>query len=134
MSNKDVSWIFSPNPPFWGLRGSPYLWDDMREHCKDVEGIETREDLKQLLYSLFNKFTGRILQGGEIIYVKKYDPGRGMSAGCVAMTWWVMIGIPLLLARFDQGKSPIDDEKKVAETLCPEYAEIIRQEPYPDIP
>jgi hypothetical protein len=131
---RDVSWIFSPDPPHWGLRGTPYLWNDMREYCKDVEGVKTGEDIKRLLYNLFNKFTGRMLQEGEIIYVKKYNPGHGISAGCIAMTWWVKIGVPLLVARYVQGKSPIDDEEKVAEDLCPGYADIVVQEPYPDIP
>ena len=30
---KDLSFIFEQKPMQWGLRGNPYLWDEMQELC-----------------------------------------------------------------------------------------------------
>lgn len=36
----------------------------------------------------------------EHVYVPRFDPGRGMSAGQVMPRWWRSTGIPILIDRF----------------------------------
>jgi len=89
-------------------------------------------ELKEILYNLFYELTEHPLYEGEIIYVKKYDPGHGMSSGYVAMTWWVMIGIPLLIKRFSERKSPFSGENEFIKKIWPECHKKIMNEPRPN--
>ena len=129
MKDKNLGWLFNPEPAWYGLRGSGFLWKEMREKFKQMQGDKTTEELKTLLYTLFLELTGHTLYEGEVIYVKKYDPGHGMSAGFISMTYWVTVAIPLLLKRFSEGASPFSTEGKFMSDMRNSY-EI---EKYPNI-
>ena len=44
-----VSQVFDPKPEQWGLRGDPYLWDELKEKLEHVELPESQDELKTLI-------------------------------------------------------------------------------------
>jgi hypothetical protein len=134
MKDGNIAWLFDPEPEQWPLRGDPHLWREMREKCKDIAEIKNTEELKERIYSLFYELTDHQLYEGEIIYVRKYNPGHGMSAGMVTMTWWVLAAIPLLMLRFNDDESPSHREKSFYEAAQELVDMKGRHESHPAIP
>ena len=132
MKDKMLDWIFNPEPERYSLRGDPCLWGEMKECCRNFQGDRSVDELKELLYSLFNDLTGHALYEGEIIYIKKYDPGHGMSSGLVSMSYWVYIVIPLLLRRFEEDRSSSLAEEKFVDSQWAKYADKLKAEKYPN--
>jgi hypothetical protein len=131
MKDKKLDWIFTPEPERYSLRGDPCLWGEMKEKCRSIQGDRSVDELKRLLYSLFFDLTGYALHEGEIIYIKRYDPGHGMSSGLISMSYWIYIVIPLLLKRFGEGNSPSLAEEKFIESRWAENTEKLKNEKYP---
>jgi len=104
--------LFDPKTHSTALRGDKSLWKEMQEKSMGItiDNIKSDEDCKNYLYLLFNEITGHKLKDGEKIYIKRYDPGHGMSSGMVVMSWWIMVGIPILIKRFKEKASPSKDE------------------------
>ncbi len=92
-----LSELFNIRPPHWGLRGDPFLWEDMKREFASVplpyEPSRLVEDIKRL----FREKTGEDLTSQARPHVEKYAHG-GMSSGQVSGNFWLNTGIPLLLA------------------------------------
>lgn len=98
-----VKVVFDITPDQWGLRGDPYLWEDMKNECS-LSFEETSEvDFELFLFEIFEKKTGRSINTQEPIYLEKYAFG-GMSSGNVDPNTWRKILIPLLLESFSKYK------------------------------
>ena len=130
MKEQKLDWMFDHEPRY-SLRGDPCLWGEMKEKCRNIQKGISIDELKGLLYNLFFELTGHALYEGEIIYIKKYDPGHGMSSGLVSMSFWVYIVIPLLLKRFEEGRSPSLAEEKFVDSQWAKYADKINNCKYP---
>lgn len=102
--SKDLSLIFENKPEQWGLRGDPYLWDEMR----DVFGGESLDiserDLANDICEYYEKAVGEPLKYGSNVYVERFAHG-GMSSGSVCGEFWICRGIPLLIDNFRKIKS-----------------------------
>ena len=105
--------IFRHKPPSWGLRGDPFLWNELCDKLSD-EKIETYGDFRRKLKKTYKKIIseGKPNGTGEIIKMGKY-PREGMSGGMISNTWWVNEGIPNLLHRCEgmilKNYSPVGD-------------------------
>ena len=97
----NVAELFQPVPLTWGLRGDPYLWQEMQEDLASTPCPDDLQSLKELVYEKFESLTGSRLLGDERIYVKRLAHG-GMSSGHVSPEFWIEKGVPLLCARFDR--------------------------------
>lgn len=93
-----VSDLFDPAPARWGLRGSLFLWIEMRQALCHVELPESPEALAQTLSATFAALTGTPLGLTEIIRVKRFERG-GMSGGFVSCEFWSKSFIPSLQLR-----------------------------------
>ena len=102
--SRELSLIFENKPDHWGLRGDPYLWDEMR----DVFGGESLDiserDLANEICEYYEKAVGEPLQYGSEVYVERLAHG-GMSSGHVCSEFWICVGIPLLLENFKKVKA-----------------------------
>ena len=67
---KDLSFIFEQKPMQWGLRGDPYLWDEMQELCVgkslDIQG----DEVAKFVCEYFKEVTGKTLAYDAKIYIK----------------------------------------------------------------
>lgn len=86
-------------PQHWGLRGDPYLWDELKFEFDSITTPVSVEAFKELLYIHFNKLTGYPISTNHDIYVEKYAHG-GMSSGMVCIENWRNHLLPLLEDRF----------------------------------
>ena len=102
MSN-NLSRLFQPEPPTWGLRGDPYLWREMKETLGNRAYPLTEADFKALLEDTFQELTGSSTRARDDIYVEKYSHG-GMSSGYVSMKFWRETAIPELLKRYREAQ------------------------------
>lgn len=100
---KNLLGIFRDEPAQWGLRGDPYLWNEM----KDVLGAHpcpgTEEQFTMLFEQTYTQLTGTPFANQDPVFVKRYSHG-GMSGGYVSPQFWVEKALPLLLARYRELK------------------------------
>jgi hypothetical protein len=86
LSEKKIGSIFV-EPEQWGLRGDPYLWNQLRQRFIDNGGPNSIEEFDNLLTFLFQELVGVALATGEeAVFVDRYDTG-GMSSGHVSPEW-----------------------------------------------
>src|SRR5690242_20372029 len=98
-----LSQIFKEEPPRWGLRGDPYLWNEMKSVLEDHAYPDTEEDFNILLEQTFEKLTGGSIKVPRPVFVERYSHG-GMSSGNVSTEFWIEVGFPMLRERFRQTK------------------------------
>ena len=101
---KDLSLIFERKPYNWGLRGDPYLWDEMQTACAGKPLDIDDNKLVGIIGELFEKTTGQTLALGVRAFIKEYDHG-GMSSGYVSGDFWIAKGIPQLLENLKRVKA-----------------------------
>ena len=100
----DLSLIFERKPRRWGLRGDPYLWDEMRERCAG-ESLDYDDcSLAGLVSEFFKEVTGQPLTFDTNAYVERFAHG-GMSSGYVSGSFWISHGIPLLIENLHKIKA-----------------------------
>ncbi len=92
--------IFEERPQKWGLRGDPYLWDDLRRYFEYIHTPLTEEAFKLEFYKAFLELTGSTLDE-EYIFVPKYAHG-GLSSGMVSGKFWSETALPMLIQRLNQ--------------------------------
>lgn len=101
MNKKTISQIFIEHPPHWGLRGDPYLWNELEEYFSRNAFHETTEDFEKQCELLFQQLTGFPISHRENIYIERYAHG-GMSSGHVCPEFWRDKAFPLLRKRYEQ--------------------------------
>jgi hypothetical protein len=88
----------SEAPARWGLRGDPYLWQELT-HALAEQPLPTHEaEADALLAGLYLELVGEALVPGRRPFVARYAHG-GMSSGHVAADFWLTEGLPLLKSR-----------------------------------
>jgi hypothetical protein len=92
--------LFTPRPHSWGLRGDPYLWDDLSRVFNPVPLPQNVETLRSMLEAAFLTLTARPFQTTSgPLSVERYAHG-GMSSGGISPEFWQDKGFPLILERF----------------------------------
>jgi hypothetical protein len=100
----DLSLIFERKPSQWGMRGDPFMWDELQEKCVG-ESLDLDEDgIVMMVCDHFKAITGKALTYDAEAYVEKYAHG-GMSSGQVCGMFWMARGIPLLIDNLRKAKS-----------------------------
>ncbi|MCA9899284.1 MAG: hypothetical protein H6654_06955 [Ardenticatenaceae bacterium] len=94
-----VAELFKEKPWQWGLRGDPYLWEEMQTHFAQTPLPDQAEKLEQLLAQAFESLTGQPITAENFIAVERF-PRSGMSGGMVSPEFWRETTVPLILQRF----------------------------------
>lgn len=95
-----LSEMFNIQPPNWGLRGDPWLWQDMKQAFAETPFPHSSRELVADIRRIFKEKTGVELDEKARPYVEAYDHG-GASAGKVSGKWWLTTAMPLLIAMRD---------------------------------
>jgi len=96
-----VACLMSPKPQQWGLRGDPYLWEDMSNYFATTKMPESMEDLISIIETAFILITGHPITQENSFYVEKYSHG-GMSSGHIDPKFWRNTVIPLFIDKYQQ--------------------------------
>jgi len=94
----NVAELFNDEPAQWGLRGDPYLWQELKERFKNTAMPSSKEAVEQLLVEGYESVTGHSIDDQGGIYIERLAHG-GMSSGCISAQFWKNRGIPILLER-----------------------------------
>lgn len=106
---KNLSIIFDNKPNKWGYRGDPYMWEHLKEYCKNIQ-VDCGEDrIKEIVKEQFKEITGEELTKKSDCYIEKFAHG-GMSSGRVDGNFWVKTGIPLLIKNYKKEKWIMQNE------------------------
>ncbi|KXU97830.1 hypothetical protein CR51_21930 [Caballeronia megalochromosomata] len=93
-----LSDIFDPEPTSWGLRGSLFLWMEMKQLLGQIPLPQRAESIEQTIASAYATLTGELLSAQTNVTVRRYDRG-GMSSGMISGEWWAATYIPLMQRR-----------------------------------
>jgi hypothetical protein len=91
--------VIFEEPPQWGLRGDPFLWEELKSDFVDSEFIWDKDNFSEFLKSFFCKATGYPISHTEDIFLERFDRG-GMSSGMISVNFWRTTAFPLLEKRF----------------------------------
>ena len=91
--------LFEPEPEQWGQRGDSYLWKECKAQLGVVQPPDTEQELVALLSQTIEELVGEPLTKDGQYFVDRFAHG-GMSSGWVSGEWWLVKGIPLLVARW----------------------------------
>ena len=91
--------LFAERPQHWGLRGDPWLWEDLLRHFEHTPLPLNEADFVTLLASGFAMLTEKAIDTAQPFFVHKYDRS-GMSGGHIDPKFWREVAIPLLCERF----------------------------------
>lgn len=93
-----VERLFGQEPDQWGLRGDPYLWQELRQ-AFEKEGVPVlTAEFHNRLNELYQALIGEKIDVSENVYIERY-PLAGISGGMVSSKFWRVIGFKLLLQR-----------------------------------
>lgn len=91
---------FGERPHQWGLRGDPYLWEELEKTLMNLAPANSSDELILLLESEFLRMVGVPISHNEDVFVEKFAHG-GMSSGYVSLSFWREKGIPNLIENFE---------------------------------
>lgn len=94
-----IAALFAPKPQTWGLRGDPYLWDELAAALGELAPPTSAAQLEALIAAAYLRLTGAPLERDEPLFVARYAHG-GMSSGMVYPPFWRETAFPLLLRRY----------------------------------
>ena len=90
--------LLDPPPARWGLRGDPYLWQELTQALAEQPLPPSPAAADALLASLYCQLVGEAPNVGRQPFVARYAHG-GLSSGRVAADFWLTQGFPLLKKR-----------------------------------
>jgi hypothetical protein len=93
--------LFWPRPEQWGLRGDPFLWDELSACLAAVVLPNSAQEVISSLEEAIMRLTGATFDGQDAYFVERYG-GGGMSGGHISRQYWASTGIPLLVSRFKE--------------------------------
>lgn len=96
-----ISQLFETEPPRWGLRGDPHLWQSLKEFFASVPMPTTETELQGHFAEAFETITKHRLDVQDTFYVESLAHG-GMSSGMIDPQFWRERIWPLVLERFKQ--------------------------------
>lgn len=84
----------------WGLRGDPYLWEELRNLAVNKE-FKSKSVFESFLDDNFKKLTqaGILSDDKSRVYIEKFNHG-GISGGWVSIDTWMSRILPLLKSRY----------------------------------
>ena len=103
---KDLSVIFENEPKRWGLRGDPYLWEELKQECAGMSIPHDEELIIELICRKFESVSGVPLTYDARPYVEKYAHG-GMSSGHLSGLFWIGKGMAKILQNYHEA---VDDD------------------------
>lgn len=114
-----LSTIFKKEPLQWGLRGDPYLWEEMKNELGNLSYPNTKEELIALIERTYEQLVGMsLLNDRDSVFIERYSHG-GMSSGRVSPVFWSEKAIPMLRRRYLKSRRDnpsTDTSKDVATT------------------
>jgi hypothetical protein len=96
-----LSGIFETKPWQMGLRGDPFLWNEMKDTFGELDISESEEEFLALFAQTYQNLTGKPLSNKEPIYVERYAHG-GMSSGLVCPEFWNGKGLEFLKEKYQK--------------------------------
>ena len=90
--------LFQPINSQWGLRGDPYLWEELEQVFAQLQLPKNAADIDALLETLYHNLVGEAVATGRQPIVQRYKHG-GMSSGHIGADFWLETGFPSLKRR-----------------------------------
>ena len=94
-----IASLFDIKPIQWGLRGDPYLWQEMQTYFQKNPLPTSPDKLTPLVVAAFEQLTGHLFSTSHDFHIQRYSHG-GMSSGYISIQFWQEKAIPLLLAQY----------------------------------
>ncbi len=103
---KTIDLLFETGMSQWGLRGDPYLWEEMRVYFRGTPMPKTAVSLQSLIEETFVSLSGHPFPTKANlapIPIKRFDHG-GMSSGLISPDFWRDEALPHLIEQFNKNR------------------------------
>ena len=107
---KSVSIIFDKRPTQWGLRGEPFLWDDLEILFSKCDLPISRERFEDILDNFLTDLLKEAKYKRGVIYIERYAHG-GMSSGCINLIDWENERRPQILKLLIEANTKYNENK-----------------------
>ena len=97
-SKTTLSNLFGDEPLGFGLRGDPGLWKELEEKYLNFKWINENQIFEELKGEI-EKILETPIDEPKMIFMKRFSKG-GMSSGQVSTSFWLRVGIPLIIGRY----------------------------------
>lgn len=98
-----IEYIFKNKPGQWGLRGDPYMWEELKNSFsgfnKNLNQTEFDEELENRFNRIIEQKGNRAIK--EVVWFESF-PQFGMSGGVISLKWWREIGLPLIKNKYKE--------------------------------
>ncbi|MCB1954132.1 MAG: hypothetical protein KDG55_00565 [Rhodocyclaceae bacterium] len=101
---KTVGELFQPPPSRWGLRGDPYLWEEL---AKDLSATPLPKNFSALATTLedsFERLSGHRLSDGREATVDRFKEAGSLFYQ-ISLEFWRAKAFPLIIKRFGANTS-----------------------------
>lgn len=98
MDAASLAAVCQPPPARWGLRGDPYLWQELAQALAAQPLPASPAAVDSYLTSIYEQLVGEAPHAGRYTFVARFAHG-GMSSGHVDAGFWLTQGLPLLRGR-----------------------------------
>jgi hypothetical protein len=88
--------LFEKTPMNWGLRGDPYLWEEMKKYFIETPMPSSQQEISDHIFRAFEKITGHSILETQNFYVERYAQRSGISSGMIDLSYWRETAIPYL--------------------------------------
>lgn len=107
---QNLSVIFEKEPRQWGLRGDPFMWEELRKECgrKEIEPF-CEDEIVSMVCQKFESVSGVPLTYDAEPYVEKYAHG-GMSSGHLCGLFWIGRGMAQILQNYHEAINSMNEK------------------------
>ncbi|MFZ6873422.1 MobA protein [Undibacterium sp. Di27W] len=99
-STLTIAMLFKEAPTSWGLRGDPYLWEELQEYFATAALPESAILLQEKIEQAFQDLTGLSMYESDNFLIPRFAHG-GMSSGQICTKFWRESAVPLLMQRYE---------------------------------
>ena len=122
MNCEEIRFLFNEDQILFGHRGTYITWLLMQQKLANSDGIiYDINEFRRKLFEALKEITGYTESPGKMLFVDNFGKNSPAKSGVVSLSWWTMIGLPILCSRFEENKAPYSGEKIFLENIIAEW-------------
>jgi len=125
MNYREITSLFNEDKILFGHRGTYVTWLLIQYKFANSDGsLNNVNEFRSKLLEALMEITGYIESPGKMLFINNFGMNSPVTSGVVSMSWWTMVGIPILCSRFEENKAPYSGEKIFLDNAIVEWEKL----------